>query len=90
MFDVNILLENNKILGKFIADGYFFVSSKYEYAFYLCLDAKKIKKQNYSSKMDVIFDLEDISGEVYIRVFVKDIEYGDIRKFNSKKITLDT
>lgn len=88
MFDVSISLEEDKVLGEFMVDSYFFEPSKYHYAFYLCTNGEKVKKQNFSNKMNVFFNLEGMTGNFYIRVFVKDIEHGDLRKFNSEIISI--
>lgn len=90
MFDVSISLENNKILGEFVVDSYFFEPSKYHYAFYLCKDDDKVKKQPYSDKMNVVFDLEGMSGTFYIRAFVRDIQQGNKRAYNSADLLVNS
>lgn len=90
MFDVGISVVDNKVLGEFIVDSYFFEPSKYEYAFYLYRDSKTVKTVWYKKSMDIVFDREGMVGEFYIKVFVKDIAYGNKRTFNSKKIYIDS
>lgn len=90
MFDVNISIEQNKVLGEFIADSYFFEPFKYDYAFYLYRDNEKIDFRWYSNSMDVFFDLEDTKGVFYIKAFVRDLEHGNKRMFDSKRITIVT
>lgn len=89
MFDVSISLENDKILGEFIVDSYFFEPSKYDYAFYLYRDGERVGASWYKKNMDVSFDLKGMTGVFYIKVFVRDIEYGDKRTFNSEKILIN-
>lgn len=89
MFNINISVKDNKILGEFIAESYFFEPTKYEYVIYLCRDNEKIKKQSFSKKMNAIFDLGNMSGEFYIRVLIRDIIHRDIRAYNSKKLMIN-
>ncbi len=89
MFNVNISLENNNIIGEFMVDSYFFEPSKYEYAFYLCQNNEKIRKQPYSRKMNVVFELEGVTGKFHIRAFIRDIELRNKRAYNSEKISID-
>lgn len=88
MFSVSISVESNKFFGEFIADSYFFEPSKYEYALYLYRDDIKIKRQSFSERMDVIFKSEDMSGNFYIRVLVRDIIHRNIRAYNSEIISI--
>lgn len=89
MFDVSISVESNSVMGVFVADSYFFEPSKYDYAFYLCKDGEKISSVWYSNSMEANFDLKDMTGLFYIKVFVRDIEHGDRRVFDSKKILVN-
>ena len=86
MFDVNISIDGNRVSGKFVADSYFFESSKYYYAFYLYNGSEKIDTVWYSKNMEVFFDLKDVIGDICIQAFVKDIEHGNIRSYFSKKL----
>ncbi len=88
MFDVSISVEDNKILGGFVADSYFFEPSKYEYAFYLYKDDKRIDTVWYSKSMQVTFDLKGMNGKFFIKTYIKDIEYGDKRSFNSENLSI--
>lgn len=88
MFFVSISLEDDKILGSFVADSYFFEPSKYDYAFYLYKDAEKIDTVWYTDSMKVVFNVKDMIGSFNIRVFVRDIEHGDKRTFDSEKISI--
>lgn len=89
MFDVLISIVDNKVLGKFVADSYFFEPSKYDYAFYLYKNNEKIDTRWYSNSMDVYFDLEDTKGIFHIKAFVRDLEHKNKRTFDSGKITID-
>ncbi len=89
MFEVSISLENNKALGKFIADSYFFEPSKYDYAFYLYRNNERIDTRWYSNIMDVRFDLEDTTGVFHIKAFIRDLEYRNKRTFDSEKISIN-
>ena len=88
MFDVNISIIGNKILGELVVDSYFFEPSKYDYAFYLIKEGEKGKLQArwYESSMKAIFDINNISGTVFVRSFIKDKEDGSKRTFDSEKI----
>lgn len=88
MFSVNISVEDNKVFGEFIADSYFFEPSKYEYALYLYKNNIKLKRQSFSNKMSTVFKLEDMAGDIYIRVLVRDILHKNTRAYNSKMIYL--
>lgn len=90
MFDVSISVENNKILGELIVDSYFFEPVKYEYAFYLYKDGERVDTVWYTKNMEVFFDLKNMNGDFYIKVFVKDIQHGGARTFNSEKISIDS
>lgn len=89
MFNVSISIENNKVLGEFIADSYFFEPSKYDYAFYLYKDGKIIDTKWYADIMSVDFFVEDAVGVFYIKVFVRDLESGNKRTFSSEKININ-
>lgn len=89
MFNVNISIVENKLLGKLIVDSYFFDKSKYEYAFYLYKDNEVSDRQWYSENMEVAFDLEDKSGFFHIRCFIRDREAMNIRGYNSEKISIN-
>lgn len=90
MFNVSISIEQNRVLGEFIADSYFFEPSKYDYAFYLYKDGKTIDTKWYADIMSVNFSVEDATGIFYIKVFVRDLESGNKRTFNSEKITINS
>ena len=91
MLSVSISNEGNQIIGKFIADSYFFENNKYEYAFYLLRDGEKEKLQVrwYQNKMEATFDATDLFGLVYIKCFIRDKEIGNIRNFDSEKISIN-
>ena len=90
MFNVNISVENNEILGSLVVDSYFFEPSKYSYSFYLYRDSEKVDTALYSSAMNVCFDLRNMSGNFYIKVYIMDIERGNKRTFDSEKISIDS
>lgn len=90
MFDVTISITDNKVLGEFIVDSYFFEPSKYDYAFYLYKDGKRIDTKWYTNIMSVDFSVEDATGIFYIKAFVRDLESGNKRTFDSKKITINS
>ncbi|WP_426241021.1 hypothetical protein [Psychrobacter sp. TWP2-1-2] len=90
MFDVNISVEKNKVLGEFIADSYFFEPSKYDYAFYLYKDEERIETKWYTDNMKAEFLIDDFDGVFYIKAFVRDKIYGDKRTFDSEKKTIDS
>ena len=89
MFYVNISVENNNVLGSFIADSYFFEPSKYDYAFYLYKDGEKIETKWYTDNMKAEFLIEKFDGVFYIKAFVRDKAHGDKRTFDSEKISID-
>lgn len=89
MFNVIISTVEKKILGCLLVDSYFFESSKYNYAFYLFNDGKKIETVGYSNNMKVDFDVKNITGVFYIRVYIKDIVHKNIRAYNSEKLSID-
>lgn len=89
MFDVSISVENDKILGEFIVDSYFFEPVKYEYAFYLYKDGERVDTVWYTKNTEVFFDLKNMNGDFYIKVFVKDIRHGGARTFNSKRVSIE-
>ncbi len=88
MFNVNIAVEENKILGEFVADSYFFEPRKYDYAFYLYRNGEKIDAQWYSEKMEATFNIESTEDIFYIKAFVRDLEHKDIRTYNSEKTSI--
>ncbi len=88
MFDVNVSIVENRVFGKFVADSYFFEPSKYEYAFYLYQDEKRILSKWYTNNMDVIFPLDDTNGLFYVKVFVRDKEDNSKRAFDSEIISV--
>lgn len=90
MFNVGIFVEKNKILGELIVDSYFFDPSKYEYAYYLYKDGEKIDTIWYTKSLEAIFPVENLNGVFYIRIFIRDIEHGDKRTYDSEKITVDS
>lgn len=89
MFNVSISVEDNKVLGELIVDSYFFEPVKYEYAFYLYKDGERIDTVWYTKSMDVIFDLKGMAGVFFVKAFIKDIEHGDTRNYNSEKISIN-
>tara|TARA_R110002020_G_scaffold266124_1_gene480985 strand:- start:116 stop:394 length:279 start_codon:yes stop_codon:yes gene_type:complete len=92
MFDVNISAEDNKIFGKLVVDSYFFDKAKYNYAFYLYKNGQKEKLDVrwYRNSMEVAFDVTGISGIFHIRCYIKDKEIGNVRAFNSEKVSIDS
>lgn len=88
MFTVSTSIKDNSIIGSLEVDSYFFEPSKYEYAFYLYNNEKKVAVKWYTKDMSVIFDLEDKVGLLYIKVFIRDLEHINIRNFDSEKIVL--
>jgi hypothetical protein len=88
MFDISISIENNKVLGKFIVDSYFFDPSKYDYAFYLYKDGEKVNTTRYKKSMEVAFDLKDFTGILQIKAYIRDVEQGNKRSFYSEKISI--
>lgn len=88
MFDVNIYIEQNEIIGEFVADSYFFEPSKYEYAYYLYKNGERVDTVWYKRSMKVRFLLEDMSGDFFVKAFIKDIELKNIRNYNSEKISV--
>lgn len=90
MFDIVISVEDNKVVGKIVVDSYFFEPSKYEYAYYLYKDGERIDTVWYTKNMEVAFDLKDMTGGVFVKAFIKDIEHGDTRNYNSEKISIDS
>lgn len=90
MFNIEIEIEERKILGKILVDSYFFEKSKYDYAFYLYQNNERIDSAWYSESMEVEFSLDGLSGSYYVKAFIRDKNYGDKRTFDSKKITIDS
>lgn len=90
MFKLNISVNENKILGQFLVDSYFFELSKYEYAYYLYKDGEKIDTIWYTKNLEAVFPVENLNGVFYIRIFIRDIEHGDKRTYDSEKITVDS
>lgn len=93
MLYVDISLVNNKILGSFIIDSYFFDPSKYDYAFRLIevfndRRSEKIGSKAYSDSKKAFFDLQNISGTFYVRCFLRDKKGKDVRTFDSKKLVI--
>lgn len=89
MFDVSISIDNNQALGKLIVDSYFFEPTKYEYAFYLYKDGERIDVVWYKKSMEVAFNIENKTGLFFIKAFIKDIEQGNTRNFNSEKVLIE-
>ncbi len=89
MFDVNISLENGRVLGEFVADSYFFEPAKYDYAFYLYRDDEKVDTKWYTDSMAVNFPLEKNTGIFYIKAFVRDKRDGSKRTFDSRKVSIN-
>ncbi|WP_201540739.1 hypothetical protein [Psychrobacter sp. 1044] len=90
MFNVIISTVEKKVLGEFLVDSYFFEPSKYNYAFYLFKDGKKIDTVGYSSNMKVDFDIKGMNGIFYIRAYIKDVVHKNIRAYNSDKLSIDS
>lgn len=88
MFEIDVSIEGEKIIGKMTVDSYFFDKSQYNYAFYLYNNGEKSKVVWYSNKMQAIFDLGDRTGVVYIRVFIKDLRDKSVRSYDSDKISI--
>lgn len=88
MFKISIHNEKNNIIGKFIVDSYFFDSSKYEYAFYLHNNGKKIEVKWYTKSMEAAFDIGDSLGVFQIKGFIRDIENRDTRSFKSEMLSI--
>lgn len=89
MFEVSISVEKEKILGEFLVNSYFFEPSKYNYAFYLYRNNERVDVAWYSNIMKASFDLKNMSGVFYIKVFIKDIEYEDARSYVSEKLVIE-
>ncbi|WP_201501246.1 hypothetical protein [Psychrobacter cibarius] len=91
MFNVSISAEDNKIFGKLVVDSYFFEEAKYDYAFYLYNDSQKGKLDArwYRDSKEVTFDLVGMSGNFYIRCFIRDKEIKNKRTYDSEKIAID-
>ncbi len=90
MFDVSICVENNKILGEFVVDSYFFEPSKYNYAFYLYKNDIRVDIAWYTNNMKAIFNLEDVNGVFHIKAFIRDIQHGNTRSYDSEKLLIST
>lgn len=88
MFDVRISVEQDKVLGAFLVDSFFFEPTKYDYAFYLYKDGEKVDRRTYKKSMKVAFPLKDMTGSFLIKAFIRDIEHGDKRSFYSKSISI--
>lgn len=89
MFDVSISLEEDKILGEFLVDSYFFEPSRYDYVFYLFKDDERIETSRYSKNMKVNFHIKDMTGVFRIKCFIRDIEQGKKRGYFSEKISIN-
>lgn len=89
MFDVSISVTDNEVLGQFVVDSYFFEPSKYEYAYYLYKDGKKVDTVWYTKNMAVTFDKKGQTGVFFVKAFIKDIESQGIRNYNSEKISIE-
>ncbi|WP_025652050.1 MULTISPECIES: hypothetical protein [unclassified Psychrobacter] len=90
MFDIVISVDDNKVLGKIAVDSYFFEPSKYEYAYYLYKNGERIDTVWYTKNMEVAFALKDMTGVFFVKAFIKDIEHGDTRNYNSEKMSIDS
>ena len=88
MFNTSIAVEGDIVLGEFIADSYFFEPSKYEYAFYLYKDGERIEVIWYRKSMEARFNIKNMTGTFFVKAFIKDIEYQNIRSYNSEKISV--
>lgn len=88
MFNVSISVNDEKILGELVVDRYFFEPSKYEYAFYLYKDGKRIEVVWYTKNVKAEFSIENMTGTFFVKIFIKDIEYQNIRNYNSEKILI--
>lgn len=89
MFDVRIFLANDKVLGEFVVDSYFFEPSKYEYAYYLYKDGERVDTVWYTKNMSVDFDTKGQNGIFFIKAFIKDINSQGTRTYNSEKISIE-
>lgn len=90
MFEIDVSIEGEKIVGKMTVDSYFFDKSQYNYAFYLYNNGEKSEVVWYSNKMEAIFDLGDRTGVVYVRVFIKDLRDKSVRSYDSDKLSIST
>lgn len=89
MFNVNIYIKNDKILGEFLVDSYFFEPNKYDYAFYLYKNNERVDATSYSKSMKVCFELKDMTGVFSIKAYIRDIEQGNKRSYYSEEISID-
>ena len=89
MFDVSISVVGDEVIGELVVDSYFFEPSKYEYAYYLYKNGERIDTVWYKKSMNVRFPIEDMSGEFFVKAFIKDIESQNTRNYNSEKITVN-
>lgn len=88
MFDINISVTDDEIIGQFLVDSYFFEPSKYEYAYYLYKDGEKVDTVWYTKHMTVTFDRKGQIGVFFVKAFIKDIEHNNTRNYNSEKISV--
>lgn len=93
MFNVNIYVKDEEVLGRFVADSYFFVPSKYYYAFRIIRlhddgTKEKVIANSYSDNTKAAFDIPSVSGIYYMRCFVRDKEDESTRIFDSEKIII--
>ncbi len=88
MFNVSISIADNEVLGELVVDSYFFEPSKYEYAFYLYKDGERIEVIWYRKSMEARFNIKNMTGTFFVKAFIKDIEYQNIRSYNSEKISV--
>ncbi|MGP9692332.1 hypothetical protein ACT3S4_10975 [Psychrobacter sp. AOP30-A2-5] len=88
MFNVNISINNDKVIGQFLVDSYFFEPSKYEYAYYLYKDGERVDTVWYTKNMTVTFNRKGQTGVFFIKAFIKDIESQGTRNYNSERISI--
>ena len=88
MFNVNINVENTKIVGALVVDSYFFEPSKYDYAFYLYKNNEKVDAVGYSENMTVAFNVDEPIGTFAIKAYIRDKDIGNKRSFFSEKLTI--
>lgn len=89
MFSVYISRKDNKIEGKFVIDSYFFEPAKYQYAFYLYKDRERVDVAWYTKSTEVDFEIKGMTGLFYIKAFLKDIEQGNTRHYDSEEIRIE-
>lgn len=61
-------------------------NKNYEYAFYLYRNDSKVEIKWYEKSNSVLFDLNDISGFYFVKIFIRKSEDSALIIFNSKKL----